>query len=147
MFGGCLCGGGSRSGEGGLGCGGWGPLAWVWVWVWVRAGLLPLPSNLLWFLGLCWVVLVMLLLLLVVVVVLQAVLLFGFRFWFGVGFWVGVRFEVEEDLVSEVGGHGCWVGGVRDVLPGVPGLPVWRFGGLRQLGVGLQLWLLPWLCG
>ena len=44
---GCLCGGGSRWGEGGSGCGGCGVLAWVWVRVWVRAGLLLLPSCLL----------------------------------------------------------------------------------------------------
>ena len=63
----------------------------------------------------------MLLVLVVVVVLLRAVLSFGFRFWFGVGFWVGVRFEIEEDLVLEVRGHRCWVGGVCSVLPGCRG--------------------------
>ena len=49
-----------------------------------------------------WVVLVTLLAVVVVLLLLWAVLSFGLRFWFGVGFWLGVRFEVEEDLVSEV---------------------------------------------
>ena len=59
VLGGRLCGGGSRLGEGDSGFGGWGVLACVWVRVWVRAGSLLLPSYLLWFLGLCGVVLVM----------------------------------------------------------------------------------------
>ena len=108
-------------GEGGSGCGGWGVVAWVLVRVWVRTGSLLLRSYFMRFLGLCGVVLVMFLLLLVVVVLLRAVLLFGFRFWFWVGFWVGVRFEVEEDLVLEVRGHRCWVGGFPGVLPGCLG--------------------------
>ena len=66
-----LCGGGSRWGKGGSGCGGCGVLAWVLVRAWVRAGSLLLASQLLWFLGLYGVVLVMLLLLLVVVVVVR----------------------------------------------------------------------------
>ena len=99
------------------------------------------------FLGLCGVVVVMLLLLVVVVVLLRALLFFGFRFWFGVGFWVGVRLEVEEDLVSEVRGHRCLVGGGSRCAAGVPGLPVWGSGGLQQLGVRLRLWPWPWLCG
>ena len=82
VLGGRLCGGGSRWGEGGSGCGGGGVLAWVWVRVWVRAGSLLLPSYLLWFLGLCRVVLVMLLVVVVVVLLLRAVLSFGFRLWF-----------------------------------------------------------------
>ena len=100
---GCLCGCGSV--ERGSGCGRYGVLAWVWVRVWVRVGSLLLPSYLLWFLGLCGVVLVMLLVVVVVVLLLRAMLSFAFRFWFGVGFWVGVRFEVGEDLVPEVAGH------------------------------------------
>ena len=31
VLGGRLCGGGSRWGEGGSGCGGWGVLTWVWL--------------------------------------------------------------------------------------------------------------------
>ena len=48
-------------------------------------------------------------------------LLFGFRFGFEVWFWVGIRFEVEEDLVPEVGGHRCRMGGFLGVLPGCLG--------------------------
>ena len=66
-------------------------------------------------------VLVLLVVVVVVVVLLRVVLSFGFRFGFGVGFWVGVRFEVEEDLVPEVRGHRCRVGGVPGVLPGCLG--------------------------
>ena len=40
---------------------------------------------------------------------------------FGVGFLVWVRFELKEDLVLEVRGHRCRVGGVPDVLPGCLG--------------------------
>ena len=116
-----LCGGGARWGEGGSECGGWGGLAWVWVRVWVRAGLLLLPSCPLLFLGLCGVVLVLLLVLMVVVVLLRVVLSFGFRFWFGLRFWVGVRFEVEEDILLEVRGHRCRVGGFHGVLTGCLG--------------------------
>ena len=47
VLGGRLCGGGSRLGEGGSGCGGRGVLAWVWVRVWVRAGSLVLPPYVL----------------------------------------------------------------------------------------------------
>ena len=39
----------------------------------------------------------------------------------GSDFWLGVRFEVEEDLVLKVRGHGCRVGGVPGVLPGCLG--------------------------
>ena len=121
VLGGRLCGGGSCWGEGGSGCGWWGVLALVWVRVWVRAGSLLLLSYLLWFLGLCGVVLVMLLFVAVVVLLLRAVLLFGFWFWFGVGFWAGIRFEVEQDLVLEVPGHRCRVEGFCDLLPGCLG--------------------------
>ena len=106
--------GGARWGEGGLECGGWGVLACVGVRVWVTAGSLVLLSHLLWFLGLCGVSLVLLLVVVVVLVRLGG--LVGFRFWFGVGLWVGFRFEVEENLVPEVRGHQCWVGGVRGDL-------------------------------
>ena len=112
------CGGGCRWGEGGFGCGWWGVLAWISVRVWVRAGLLLLSSYLLWFVGLCGVVLVMLLLVVVVVLLLRAMMLFVFPFPFGVGFfWVGVRVQVEEDLVPEVRGHWRTVVEVCGVLP------------------------------
>ena len=89
----------------------------------------------------------MLLLLVVVVVLLRAVLSFGFRFSFGVGFWAGVRFEVEEDLVPEVRGQGCWVGGVRGVLPGCLGClcggrghpAAWRAAAAYALAVALWM--------
>ena len=55
------------------------------------------------------------------VLLLWVVLSFGFRFWFGVGFWVRVRFEVEEDVVLEVRGQQCLVGGVCGLLPGCLG--------------------------
>ena len=148
VLGGRLCGGGTRcGGGGGSGCVGWGVPAWVWVRVLVRAGLPVVPSYPWWFFGLCGAVLVLLLVVLVVVVLLRVVLTFGFRFWFGVGFRVGVRFEVEEDLVPEVRGHQCRVRGGSRCAAGVPGLPVWGSGGLRQPGVRLQLWLWPWPCG
>ena len=73
-----LCGGGGRWWEGGVGCGGWGVLAWVRVWV--RAVSLGFVSLRLW----C------------------CVCLFGRRLGFWVGFGVGVRFKVEEDLYPEV---------------------------------------------
>ena len=63
-------------------------------------------------------VLVLLLLVVVVVVLLRVVLSFGFRLGFGARFWVGVRFEVEKDLVLELRGHQCRVGGVPHVLLG-----------------------------
>ena len=66
----------------------------------------------------------MLLVVLVVMVLLRAVLLFWFRFWFGVGFLVGDQLEVEDDLVSQVRGHGCWVWGGSGCAAGMPGLPV-----------------------
>ena len=87
-----LCGGGGRWWEGGVGCGGWGVLAWPRVGV--RAVSLGLASLRLWCCGLRGVVLVVVLLLLV--------RWFGRRFGFCVGFWFGVRFEVEEDLGPEV---------------------------------------------
>ena len=121
MLGGRVCGGGPLGGERGSGCGGWGPLAWVWVSIWVRAGSLVLPSYILWFFSLCGVVLVILLSVVAVVLLLRAVLLFWFQFGFGVRFWGGFRFESEEDLVPEVRGHRCWVGGFRGVLPGCLG--------------------------
>ena len=63
--------------------------------------------------GLCGVVLV--------VVMLLLVWSFGFRLGLWVGFWVGVRFGVEEDLIPEVRGLQCRVGGVPGVLPGCLG--------------------------
>ena len=92
VLGGRLCGGGGRWWEGGMGCGGWGVLAWVRVWV--RAVSLGWALLRLWCCGLRGVVLVVVLLLLV--------RLFGGRLGFGAGFWVGVLFEVEEDLCLEV---------------------------------------------
>ena len=69
-----LCGGGGCRWEGGVGCGGWGVLAWVRV----RVGVVSVRfvSLRLW----CCVC----------------------RLGFGVGFGVGVRFQVEEDLCPEV---------------------------------------------
>ena len=95
-------------------------------WLWGPGfGLrLPLPSRLLWLLGLCgvvWVVLVMMLVVALVAVLVQAVMLFGFRFLFGVGFSVWVWFEDEDDLVPEVSGHWCLVGGRSRSAAGVPG--------------------------
>ena len=98
-------------GGGGSGFGGWGVL--VRVRVRVRVVSLGLSSLFLWFWGLRGVVLVVVLLLLV--------WSFWFRLGFGVGLWVGVRFEVEEDLVPEVRGHRCRVGGVPGVLLGCLG--------------------------
>ena len=92
VLGGRLCGGGGSWWEGGVGCGGWGVLAWIRVWV--RAVSLGFASLRLWCHGLRGVVLVVVLLLLW--------RLFGRRFGFGVGFWFGVRSEVEEDLGLEV---------------------------------------------
>ena len=78
VLGGRLCGGGGCWWEGGVGCGGWGVLAWVRVWVRVvSVGVLSLR---LW----C------------------CVCSLGRRFGFGVGFGVGVRFQVEEDLCPEI---------------------------------------------
>ena len=100
----------------------------------VRAGSLVLPSYLLSCLGLCGVVLVLLLVVVVVVVVvLPVVCRLGSGFGFGVGFPVGVRFEVEKDLVSEVRGHRCRLGGVQGVLPGCLG----RLRGGRQASSSL----------
>ena len=74
VLGGRLCGGGRCRWEGGVGCGGWGVVAWVRVWVWaVSVGFVSLR---LW----C------------------CVCSRGRRLGFGVGFQVGVRFQVEEDL-------------------------------------------------
>ena len=69
------------------------------------------------------VVLVVLVMLVVVVVVVAVVLLwavlsFGLRFGFGVGLRFGDRFEVEEDVVPEVEGDRCRVGGVSVLLLG-----------------------------
>ena len=119
VLGGRLCGGGGHWGEGGSGCGGLGPL--VWVRVWVTAVSLGLSSLFLWCWGLRGVVLV--------VVLLLMVWSFGFWLGFGVGFWVGVRFEVEEDLIPEVRGHRCLVGGGGRCAAGVPRSPVWGSGG------------------
>ena len=78
VLGGRLCGGGGCRWEGGVGCGGWGFLAWVRVWV--RAVSVGSVSLRLW----C------------------CVCSSGRRLGFGVGFGVGVRFQVEEDLCPEV---------------------------------------------
>ena len=110
VLGGRLCGGGGRWGEGGSGCGGWRVL--VWVRVRVRAVSLGLSLLFLWCWGLRGVV-----------------WSFGFRLGFGVGFWAWVRFEVEEDLVPEVQGHQCRVGGGSRRAARVPGLLVWGSGG------------------
>ena len=78
MLGGCLCGGGGRWWEGGVGCCRSGDLVLVRVWVGaVSFGFVPLR---LW----C------------------CVRSFGRQLGFGVVFWVGVRFQVEEDLGPEV---------------------------------------------
>ena len=108
VLGGRLCGGGGRWWEGGIGCGGWGVLAWVRVWV--GAVSLGFVSLRLWCYRLRGVVLVVLLLL--------VVRSFGRRLGFGVGFWFGVRFEVEEDLGPEVRGCRCRLGWFPGVLPG-----------------------------
>ena len=78
VLGGRLCGGCGCRWEGGVGCGGWGVLAWVRVWV--RAVSVGFVSLRLW----C------------------CVCSLGRRFGFGVGFGVRVRFQVEEDLCQEV---------------------------------------------
>ena len=78
VLGGRLCGGGGRWRDGGVGCGGWGVLAWVRVWV--TAVSLGFVSLCLW----C------------------CVCSFVRRLGFGVGFGVRVRFQVEEDLCPEV---------------------------------------------
>ena len=78
VLGGRLCGGGGCPWEGGVGCGGWGVLAWVRV----RGGVVSVGfvSLRLW----C------------------CVCSHGRRLGFGVGFGVGVRFQVEEYLCPEV---------------------------------------------
>ena len=78
VLGGRLCGGGGCPWEGGVGCGGWGVLAWVRV----RVGVVSVGfvSLRLW----C------------------CVCSRGRRLGFGVWFGVGVRFQVEEDLCLEV---------------------------------------------
>ena len=111
VLGGRLCGGGGRWWERGVGCGGWGVLAWVTDWV--RAVSLGFVLLRLWCCGLRGLVLV--------VVLLLVVRSFGRRLGFGVGFWFGVRFEVEEDLGPEVHGRRCRVGGFPGVLPGCLG--------------------------
>ena len=78
VLGGCLCSGGACWWKGGVGCGGWGVLGWVRVWV--RAVSLGFVSLRLW----C------------------CVCSLGRRLAFGVRFSVGVRFQIEEDLCSEV---------------------------------------------
>ena len=92
-------------------------------------------------------VLVLFLVVVVVVLLLRVVLSFWFRFGFGVGLWVGVRFEVEEDLVSEVRRHRCRVGGFRVccrgawvACVGVRGPPVaWR--AAAALALAVALWM------
>ena len=92
--------------------------------------------------------LVMLLLVVVVVVLLRAVLSFGFRYWLGVGFCVGNGFGVEEDLVLEVRGHWCRLGGGFEVCclgawvacVGVGGPPAaWR--AAAALPLAMALWM------
>ena len=78
VLGGRLCGGGGCRWKGGVGCGGWGVLAWVRVWV--RAVSVGFVSLRLW----C------------------CVCSLGRRLGPGVGFGVGVRFQVEDDLCPEV---------------------------------------------
>ena len=78
VLGGRLCGGGGCRWEGGVGCGGWGVLAWVRVRVGVVS--VGLVSSRL---GCC-------------------VCSRGRQLGFGVGFGVGVRFQVEEYLCLEV---------------------------------------------
>ena len=92
VLGGRLCGGGGRCWGRGVGCGGWGVLAWVRVSV--RVVSLGFVSLRLWCCGLRGVVLV--------VVLLLVVHLVWRRLQFWVGFWFGVRFEVEVDLGPEV---------------------------------------------
>ena len=96
VLGGRLCGGGGCRWEGGVGCGGWGVLAWVRV----RVGVVSVGfvSLRLW----C------------------CVCSRGRRLGFGVGFGVEVRFQVEEYLCSEVWGRRCRVGGRPGALPGCP---------------------------
>ena len=55
---------------------------------------------------------------------------------FGSGFLVEVRFGVEEDLIPEVRGHQCRVGGVPGVLPGCLGRLCWRQGAPGSLACG-----------
>ena len=78
-----LYGGGGRWWEGGVGCCGWGVLAWVRVWIWAMS--LGFVSLGLWCCGLCGVVLV--------VVLLPVVRSFGRWLGFGVEFlvWGPVR--------------------------------------------------------
>ena len=83
----------------------------------------------------------MLVVVVVVVVLLRAVLSLRFRFWFGVGCLVGVRFEVEEDLVLEVGGHLCWAGEIQGVLPGCRGCLCGGQGASRSLACGCSFGL------
>ena len=78
----------------------------------------------------------LLLLVVVVVVLLRVVLSVGFRFGFGVGFLVVIRFEVEEDLVTEVQGNRCQVGGDPGVLPGCLGRLCGGRGASRSLACG-----------
>ena len=78
VLGGRLCGGGGCRWERGVGCGGWGVLAWVSVWV--RVVLVGFVFLRLWC-CVCWL---------------------RRRFGFGVGSGVGVRFQVEEDLCPDV---------------------------------------------
>ena len=94
VLGGRLCGGSGCQCEGGVGCGGWGVLAWVRVRV--RAVSVGFVSLQLW----C------------------CVCSLGRRFGFGVGFGVGVWFPVEEYLCPEVSGRRCWVRGLPGASPG-----------------------------
>ena len=137
FLGGRLCGGGGRWWEEGVGCGGWGVLAWVRVWV--RAVSLGIVSLRLWCCGLRGVVLV--------VVLLLVVRSFGRQLGFGVGFSFGVWFEVEEAVGPEVCGRRCRVGGFPDELPGCLGRlcggrgspVVWR--AAAALAFALALWM------
>ena len=86
--------------------------------------------------GLCGLVLVILVVMVLLLLLLRAVLSFGLRFRVGVGCWVGVRIEVEEDLVLEVRGNLCLVGGGSGCAAGMPGLPVWGRGASGSLARG-----------
>ena len=94
VLGGRLCGGGGSRPEGGVGCGGWGVLAWVRV----RVGVVLVGLVLGW----CFVC------------------SRGRRLGFGVGSGVGVRFQVGEKLCQELSGRRCRVGGLPGALPGCP---------------------------
>ena len=105
VLGGRLCGRGGCWWEvrpGGVGCVGWGVLAWVGLWV--RAVSVGSVSLRLW----CCVC--------------------SLGRWFGFGVGLGVRFPVEEDLCLEVRGRRCRVGGLPGALPGCLSCLCWGRG-------------------